>query len=172
MRWSTGLYNKSQSPTIGANCQRKQVLLRGDRVNVALWDTAGQEQFESLTPLYSRAAAVAIIVASVDKESSFERLDHWADLFGQSCGSGEEVPPIILAVNKMDILKQRGPMTEDIDAKYRSKFADIFFVSAVTNENVEHLFMATVDAGNAFLEKREKAGTIILAGPAPKRCCS
>jgi small GTP-binding protein len=173
-RWSTGVYKKGQPATIGANCQRKQVSLQGDQVNVSLWDTAGQEQFESLTPLYSRAAAVAILVASVDKESSFEHLGHWAHLFGQSCSSGEELPPIILAINKIDVVQDRSAMMEEMDTKYRRKFADLFFVSALTNENVDNLFMAAADAGNSFLKKRDTTSVSVSARPAnqeEERCC-
>jgi hypothetical protein len=50
----------------------------------------------------------------------------------------------------------------------------LFFVSALTNENVDNLFMAAADAGNSFLKKRDTTSVSVSAGPAnqeEERCC-
>jgi small GTP-binding protein len=149
MRWSTGIYQRNHPSTIGANHHRKRFLLSGEEVEVFVWDTAGQEQFHSLTPLYSRSAAVALLVTSVDKDTSFEHIDHWISLLEQSAST---LPPIVLAVNKMDLLADSAAKQEEIETKYGTRFSGIFFVSALTNENVNNLFMAAAAAGYAFFK--------------------
>ena len=42
-----------------------------------LWDTAGQEKFDSLTKLYFKDTKAAIIVYDVTSELSFEKAQRW-----------------------------------------------------------------------------------------------
>jgi small GTP-binding protein len=170
-RWSTGVYHKNQTSTIGASHQRRRLVVAGDDVEIFIWDTAGQEQFQSLTPLYARSAAVAILVASIDKGASFEHIDQWISLLGQS---GPTPPPVVLAVNKIDLLTDYAVKQEEPETQYGLRFNGLFFVSALTNENVSNLFIGAAEAGYAFV----KAGSEVKVPEAlPKqaegreRCC-
>lgn len=40
-------------------------------------DTAGQERFRCMVPMYMRNAATAIIVYDVTRRHSFEEIDNW-----------------------------------------------------------------------------------------------
>ena len=42
-----------------------------------IWDTAGQEIFRSLIPMYYRGADAAIIVYDISSKSSFDSLTSW-----------------------------------------------------------------------------------------------
>jgi small GTP-binding protein len=99
MQWTTGDYQAQIGPTVGANHQRKSVNVQGEDVDLFLWDTAGQEQFQALTPLYAHSAAAALIVVAVDEIDSFKGIQTWTELLNRSC---DKVPPIVLLVNKMD----------------------------------------------------------------------
>jgi GTPase SAR1 family protein len=45
-------------------------------VDVSVWDTAAQEQFNKLTPLYALSAAAAIVAAYITNPNSFAKLHH------------------------------------------------------------------------------------------------
>jgi len=42
-----------------------------------IWDTAGEEKFDSMNKLYFRGAKAAFIVYDVSHEVSFERAKKW-----------------------------------------------------------------------------------------------
>ena len=146
-RWTTGTWSTSVKPTIGANHQRKTVELEDKKIDVFVWDTAGQEQFQSLTPLYARSAACAIITASITDQQSFDSLQTWVDLLRNAC---EVMPPLILAVNKIDMTEKYVMPQEDVEAKYGGMFGAIFFVSAKSGEGVDSTFTLAAQKGYEF----------------------
>lgn len=133
--------------TIAATHFRKKMSYKENEFELVLWDTAGQEQYQSLTPLYTRSASCAIIVVSMTEPKSFETIDTWIDILKQSC---EKVPPIILAVNKIDLSSQNEFRPSDIVRQYEKKFTTMFFVSAISGENVNILFDQASQIGYQF----------------------
>ena len=80
---------------------------------------------------------------------SFEALTNWIDLLKNSC---QNVPPIVLAVNKTDL---KGVLTKDeIEKQYKSLFHYIFYVSAVTGENADSLFEQSACLAVEFMKNQ------------------
>lgn len=152
-RWITGAHNKSITPTVGANHQKKTVNIDGQPVDLFIWDTAGQEQFQALTPLYTRSASCAIITASIIDRDSFNSLDMWKELLVNSC---ENVPPMVLVVNKSDLANEDSVSNEEIEEKYIGAFDGIFFSSAFTGEGVDEAFMQAGKQGLNFSKSIEQ----------------
>jgi small GTP-binding protein len=146
-------------------------MLDGQGIDLVLWDTAGQEQFQALTPLYARSSAVAIFVASITDPRSFTGLDSWIRLL---VSANRDPPPMVLAVNKVD-LKDKAPMAIDkIDSQFRPRFAGLFFVSALTNEEVDNLFTFAAQAAVAFIQSKDpepRNDLIQDIDTAPERKC-
>lgn len=46
-------------------------------MRLAIWDTVGQEKFDSLTKLYFNNTEAAIIVYDVTDKQSFDRVNKW-----------------------------------------------------------------------------------------------
>jgi small GTP-binding protein len=146
-RWISGTFTTISKPTIGSNHERKRVVLDGKGpVDLYVWDTAGQEQFQSLIPLYARSSCLAIIAAAIDDIQSFEAIPTWIDAVGSSC---ETPPPILLAVNKMDQIETAAKTVEQIHSEFDGRFLSVFFVSALTGEGISSLFnAAAIEAAN------------------------
>ncbi|OHT14856.1 small GTP-binding protein [Tritrichomonas foetus] len=168
-RWTTGSYQSNTNPTVGANHQRKRVILEDQEVDLFLWDTAGQEQFQALTPLYSRSSSVAIMTCSITDSASFASIDKWFELLNSST---EEIPPVVLAVNKIDIQNENSPTEDKIVSEYGERFAGVFFVSAVTNEGVDNLFNFAAEQGYKFtVTNTNKPSLPLTAEKGTKSCC-
>ena len=71
------------------------------RLTVQVWDTAGQEQFHSLTATYYRKAGGVMIVYDSQKRATFEGLNKWINqveehaegvemIVAAKCGEGAE----------------------------------------------------------------------------------
>ena len=72
------------------------------QIKLAIWDTAGQEKFESLTKLYFSGASAAFIVYDVTDSMSFEKARKWAnDVDQTSERSGTSIIKFLVG-NKID----------------------------------------------------------------------
>jgi small GTP-binding protein len=136
-RWIGNDFEASITPTIGPTNSTLQVDVDGRDVKITLWDTAGQEQFRSIVPLYIRGARSAILVASVDHLESFSSIPIWLDLLNSA---QEEPVRAVLAINKTDLKDPLSPDLLPLYEHYKGSFVASFFVSALTGDNVEHLF--------------------------------
>ena len=50
------------------------IMVDGQPVKCQIWDTAGQEKYHSLAPMYYRGAAAAVLVFDISKRASFREL--------------------------------------------------------------------------------------------------
>lgn len=168
-KWVTGLFNEKLKPTIGTNHQVKSIQINGTEVDVFLWDTAGQEQFHALAPLYVRQSSAVIIVTSADNFESQKNIQTWVELVADSC---ETIPPMILAINKIDLVENinttcEGPVKEQV-----KRFPKVFYVSASTGENVDQLFLEASQQGYDFkqTEAEMQPKTVITKEKKDKGC--
>ena len=82
----------------------KQILVDGNPIKYQIWDTAGQEKYHSLAPMYYRGAAAAIIVYDITRQSSFQTLKAWVRELQQL---GPENIVIAVCGNKSDLEDKR-----------------------------------------------------------------
>ena len=69
--------------------------------NKDIWDTAGQDCFQSLHPSYYFDANVCILVFDVTRKITYKNLSKWYDEMRQHCPH----IPCLLAANKIDGLE-------------------------------------------------------------------
>ena len=156
-------------PTIGVNHQKCEIKIQNKNVPFYIWDTAGQEEFHSLVKVYARSAAGAILVTSIIDAETVEKIDVWLEILKDSC---EKMPPVILAVNKIDLVSSYGEKQDEIYLKYKDRFPSIFFVSALTKENVSELFFAIAREAFQFSDVEKIRPSILQEStPKPKEGC-
>ncbi|KAF1983682.1 hypothetical protein K402DRAFT_406674 [Aulographum hederae CBS 113979] len=91
----------------------------GKSVQLALWDTAGQEDYERLRPLAYSKAHVILIGFSVDSPDSLENVKHkWAEEARERCPG----VPIILVGLKKDL--RDDPLAQEEMRKKSLKFTN------------------------------------------------
>jgi small GTP-binding protein len=135
-RQAHGSFEYRMTPTVGVDHLISTVQIGEKTVKLMLWDTAGQEQFASLVPMYVRGAQVCIIVGSIMDPDSCEHIELWKERV-ESAG---ENPPIIVAINKTDLTDGAPVSLIDMRKKYSEAYRDIFFVSARTGDCIPQLF--------------------------------
>ena len=74
----------------------------GEDVRLMLWDTAGQEEFDSITKAYYRGAQACVIAFSTTDRKSLLAVRRWKKKVEEECG----LIPTVLVQNKMDLLYQ------------------------------------------------------------------
>ncbi|ETK87195.1 hypothetical protein F441_08477 [Phytophthora nicotianae CJ01A1] len=109
-RYAKGRYTGMYKKTIGVDFMEKTVELRdlGETINLMIWDTAGQEEFDTLTSRYYKGAGAVIYVFSTVDRASFDDLPKWKRKVEEECGKICSV----LVQNKID-LEDDAAMTRD-----------------------------------------------------------
>jgi Ras-related protein Rab-22 len=104
LRFVTNTFDKYSESTIGASFMSKLIMVDGTPIKYQIWDTAGQEKYHSLAPMYYRGAAAAIIVYDITRASSFGTLKAWVRELQQL---GPENIVIAVCGNKSDLEDKR-----------------------------------------------------------------
>merc|ERR1711920_836343 len=137
LRFVRGQFFEYQESTIGAAFLTQTVSLSDSTVKFEIWDTAWQERYHSLAPMYYRGAAAAVIVYDITNQDSFARAKSWVREL-QRQGNPDLV--MALAGNKADLSEKR--KVEPSEAESYAAENGLFFMetSAKTAANVNELF--------------------------------
>ena len=104
LRYTSELYEDKHNPTVGIEFGTKIITTeQGTAVKLQLWDTAGQEAFQSVTRGYYRNCAGVILVYDITERDSFEQLNKW--VHEVKANSGENVS-VALVGNKADLIEK------------------------------------------------------------------
>ncbi|KAH0793465.1 small GTP-binding protein [Histomonas meleagridis] len=122
------------APTVGSNFEITDVNINGQTVSLRIWDTAGQEQYQSIMPVYLKGSQVAVIVASIVDHLSIANIDKWIDLLNKT-----EMCKFIVVINKID-LQDNINIVDEIRGELTDKYQDVMFVSAKTGSGIKDLF--------------------------------
>lgn len=123
-----------------AFCQ-KSIIIDQKPVKLEIWDTAGQEQYHSLSPLFYRDADIGIVTFDVTDEDSFKVAENWINELILSRG---ESIVIGLAANKIDLNPRKVSFSQAQQFALERSITAIE-TSACTGENVELLFQKMVE---------------------------
>ena len=133
----SGVFSGDVASTIGAAYFKSSIQVDDDLVTLAVWDTAGQEKFQSLTPLYLRKARGLVFVVDAAAENQIQGVTSVYDAVK------EQIKPemaSVLCINKIDLTGS------DIDiSQYeiwaRERGMGIARASAKTGAGVMELFV-------------------------------
>ena len=130
-------FDETYQATIGLDFQSKNIQIDNQDIHLLLYDTAGQEKFRSLIPMYTREANIIILVYDISRKESFTHIPNWINEL-----TNVNFDNIIFALvgNKIDLNDKR-----EISFEEGEKFAkdnNFIFqeVSAKTGENFPELF--------------------------------
>ena len=140
-RFLNDAFTEDYQATIGLDFQSKNVQIENQDIHLLLYDTAGQEKFRSLIPMYTRDANIVLLVYDISNRDSFSHLPDWLkDL------TNVNFDDVIFAIvaNKIDLSGKR-----DVTAEEGQKFADehnfIFQeISAKTGIGFSELFYKNI----------------------------
>jgi small GTP-binding protein len=131
-RMKTGEFLEEAIPTIAAGVATIDLKIQDSRYTLQIWDTAGQEIYRSIIPIYFKGAVFAILCFSVTDDQSFSNLDGWLHELREHTSADIEV---VLVGTKYD--REDRQVEEDRAKEYadRNKLK-LFWASALTGQNV------------------------------------
>jgi small GTP-binding protein len=102
--YQTGKFLSEIPSTCGSSFVQIKKTIKGKKYSLNLWDTAGQEKYDSLTKIFTKNANIVILVYSIVDKKSFQALNKWLKLVKEI--NGEDGYALGVAANKSDLYKQ------------------------------------------------------------------
>ncbi len=147
LRYVENKFKENIISTIGVDFRDKIIDYGDTKIALKIWDTSGQEKYESLAQHFLRDTDGAFLVFDLTEKSSFEHIKKWLTDINDS---NENVKIIILG-NKSD-LKDKRVVAEDIAINFAQKHNFKYFeTSAKDDTNINEAFKAMADS---FMENR------------------
>ena len=119
-RYYENKFDKESKITLDAIYFEKEVTIRGQQIILELWDTAGQEEFRSLTQVFVKNSKIIILVYNVTSLKSFESLNFWYDFLIKEIGPTNILG---LAGNKTDLIIEDN-YSEEVSPEKAKEFAE------------------------------------------------
>ena len=141
-RFIDNLFQQDVITTTGASYATKSILYKDYHnkiIKFEIWDTAGQEKYRTLTQIFYKDAAIAILVYDITSEKSFEEMEnYWYKQIR------EFAPPNIIigiAGNKFDLFNDE-KIPEDKAKNFAKEAGGIFrYTSAKESVGIQELFV-------------------------------
>jgi len=167
-RFATGIFTRDYKKTIGVDFLEKNMTIAGIELRMMLWDTAGQEEFHSITRAYYRGAQGCVIVYSCSDPESFSTVESWKHRVTNECGD----IPMVLVHNKVDLADEcqrvKRASGEELAKKLKISFHT---TSVMRDQGVNEVFKRLASANlerilttqRSSTCKKEIADTVLIS---------
>ena len=142
LRYAHGQFKDEYQLTIGVEFGAKNISINDKIYRIQIWDTAGQENFRSITRAYYKNSVCALVVYDITNRDSFNNISNWIeDCKNQS----PKTIFMVLVGNKSDLSDKRVISIEE-GRELAEKYNMIFFeTSAKTGDNVDLIFFKSAE---------------------------
>ena len=163
-------FSSDQAATIGSSYMQTTITYNGKDYELLLWDTAGQEKYQAMTPIYFHSAKIALLVFSLTDDDSFNHIQRWLYLVAQS----QEQVSTILIGNKCDLEEERTVSSQQCVEKAVELEFPYIEVSAKTRVGISELEQAIGEALENMEKEAEQDNVINIESTTKdkkKGCC-
>jgi Ras-related protein Rab-5C len=154
------------STVSGETFQISTTFSDGRRCDLTLWDTAGQEKFRSLAPLYFRGAACGVLVFDLTSRASFQSSAGWAAQLADPSRK------ILLIGNKSDAREARAvTFSEGEDCAAQIGAIAYLETSAKSGEGITEICALIVENSRERVAVPTPPRKIDPVSPKDRECC-
>lgn len=123
--------------TIGVDFVNKIIPIEQSKINLQVWDTAGQRNFRTIGRGYYTSTKAFVLVYDVTNMDSFRLVEYFGQLIEKA---GLDLERRYLVANKIDLVEDR-VVDEDLGRRYALRNSMIYFeTSCRTGENIQDFF--------------------------------
>ena len=144
LRYTHGQFKPEYQLTIGVEFGAKNITISNKTYRIQIWDTAGQENFRSITRAYYKNSACALVVYDITNRESFDNVSTWIeDCRNQS----PQTIFMVLVGNKTDLeLENKRAVSFEEGQELAEKNKMMFFeTSAKSGKNVDDIFYRSAE---------------------------
>ena len=137
-RYTQGTYSNIdlKNRTVEAYYSNKSIIIQKRNITLNIWDTAGEEKYRALAPLYYRNSDGAILIFDLTRKETFKLCEKWI----------EELRNIIQNPFSLVIIGNKCDLTDfqvsdlEVKALCEKYDAEYFTVSAKLDKNISASF--------------------------------
>ena len=148
--YKEGTFTPKLQPSLGVEFIAKNIEIEDLIFRLQIWDTAGQENFISMTKVYYKNSSCAFLVYDITEKDTFNNVEFWLNELNK------EAPESILCVligNKSDMNDKR-EVTYEEGRNYAKKHKMLFYeTSAKSKANIDLIFKESVQYINDNIQK-------------------
>ena len=137
MRYVSNKFVAEFKTTVGVEFASKIVNIENKNIMLQIWDTAGSEQYRSVTTGYYKGALGAFLVFDISNRDSFYGLNKWLTDLRNTIGDDS---PILLVGNKSDLEEFREVTIEQAVDFAEKNYLAYIETSALEDSNIEEAF--------------------------------
>ena len=138
LRYVHGQFKPEYQLTIGVEFGAKNIEISSKTFRIQIWDTAGQENFRSITRAYYKNSVCALVVYDISSRDSFNNVMSWIE----DCKNQSPKTIFIVLVGNKSDLEDKRQVTYEEGKELADKNELLFFESsAKEGTNVEDIFV-------------------------------
>ena len=143
LRYSQDRFSDEYQATIGVEFGAKNIEINNKIYRVQIWDTAGQENFRSITRAYYKNSVCAFVVYDISNRESFDNAQNWIE----DCKTqSPKTIFLVLVGNKCDLESSR-QVNYDEGMQLANNYKMLFYeTSAKTGLNINEIFNKSVES--------------------------
>jgi len=169
LRFDNKPFTRNATPTVGAACINAKVEMSETTVHLMVWDTAGQDSFRHIIPMYFNRAAFILVVFDLTSIDSLKSVEDWVIL---AKNRTPEDSVLILIGNKSDLVDERKIARDDVRSLVQSlRIANYFETSALSGDGIDSVLLE-IGIRALALRNNEKQGIDLQRQPKNRDCCT
>ena len=146
LRFCDGKFEDESITTIGLDTKTKFVSHKDKKIQLQIWDTAGEERFRSIAKSCYKGADGILLMYDVSNISSFKHIKNWINDIENNITVPKDKLALIIVGNKSDLPEDQKKIDnkdrEDFENKYKYKIIE---TSAKTDKNINESIIALID---------------------------
>ena len=113
LKYTKDSFTEQFQSTIGIDTGFKDISYKGFKINVRIFDTAGQEKFRSIIKNYFRGCNGIFLFFDLTNKNSFVNLKSWIEEIGETINNKDY--KLLILGNKSDLINIEEVSDKDID---------------------------------------------------------
>ena len=144
VRFCDGKFEDDSLTTIGLDTKTKFIKVNDKKIQLVIWDSAGQERFKSIAKNSFKGAHGLILMYAVNKKKTFRAIKEWLNNIKE--GIDINKVGILIVGNKIDLpLEEREVDEEMVKNLKENENIEIIEGSAKNNINVNECFVKLIE---------------------------
>lgn len=161
-----------QNATVGATFFSQIINFENKQIPIQIWDTAGQEKYRAIGPIYYRKSVAAVAVFDLTRRETFENLKTWINDYRNYADDGF----VVVVGNKQDLDDK---IVFDLDETMQwaySMNAECVWSSAKTGIGIDVIFNLLGSHLSKVITADEKTENVVIPQeqcnpPQSESCC-
>ena len=132
-RFIENKFSQNYMATTGIDLKTSNIELKGKKIRVQLWDTAGQEKYRAITKNLFLKVQGVLALYDITNEDSFFNLKLWIKLIKEECGNHM---PMLIVGNKSDLAEKRSVEKDAAIAYAKDEKVEYIETSSKLGDNI------------------------------------